>query len=624
MAANVATRLTEIWEDPPTLRGSLGTVDHKVVGKRYLATAFVFLLLGGAEAVLMRVQLARPELRLLSAEAYNQIFTMHGVTMIFWYASPILAGFGNYLVPLMLGTRDMALPRLNAFSYWAFLLSGIFLYVSPFLGGAPHGGWFAFTPFTGPEYSPGLNMEFYALALILLTVSTTAGAINFIVTVFRYRAPGMSIDRMPLFMWSTTTTSFVVVFSLPALTAALVFLEMDRLLGTHFYNPASGGDPLLWQHLFWIFGHPWVYIIFLPATGMISTIVPVFSRRPIVGYTYVALSTVLIGLIGFGVWVHHMFTTGLPQVSAGFFSAASMTIAIASTVQVFAWVGTVWTGRPVLTTSMLFALGFIFLFVIGGLSGVMTAIVPLDWQLHDSYFVVGHIHYVLIGGNVFPVFAALYYWLPKITGRMMNERLGRWNFWLMFVGFNVSFFTMHITGLLGMPRRIYTYLPGLGWSLPNLITSVAAGVFVLGVLVGVYSFFYSRRHGAAAGDDPWNADTLEWASSSPPPVYGVESIPTVASRHPLWDEHEEEADPAGTRVLANGREMLATSVLDANEEAVAKMPGETLTPLALATGMTAMLTGVLLMQPWVVALGAIASAATIAAWLWPRHAEAVP
>ena len=619
----VAERLSQVWEDPPGLYGELATVDHKKIGKRYLVTAMIFLVVGGIEALIMRWQLALPGMEALSPEAYNQFMSMHGTTMIFWYASPILAGFANYLVPMFIGARDMAYPRLNAFTYWTFLLSGVLLYISPFMGMAPRAGWFAFAPFTEPMFSAGRHMDFFSFALIFLTISTTAGAINFVATIFRLRAPGMSLDRWPLFLWSTTTTSWVIVFSLPALTVALVFLELDRLFDTHFYTPGGGGDPLLWQQLFWIFGHPWVYIIFLPATGMISMIVPTFSRRPLVGYVWVATATVLTGLVGFGVWVHHMFATGLPQISLSFFSAASMTIATFTVIQVFAWVGTIWTGRPVLKTPMLFALGFIFNLVIGGLSGVMTAVIPFDWQLHDTYFVVAHIHYVLIGANVFPVFAAFYYWLPKITGRMMNETLGKWNFWLMFVGMNIGFFTMHITGLLGMPRRVFTYGADSGWTAANLVTTGGAYLFAIGVIVGVFNFFWSRKRGEPAGPNPWNASTLEWSSSSPPPKYGVERIPTVTSRNPLWDDHDEEADPDDDRILDRGEETLATSTLDAVDGFVAKMPEHSLYPLITSLLLMGIFLALVFKALWVALAFAIATVLSIGGWMWPNKEELI-
>ena len=621
MGTAVVERLTEIWESPPSLYGSLATVDHKVVGKRYLVTAFVFLLLGGIEAAVLRAQLARPGQHLVSPEVYNQIFSLHGITMLFWYASPMLSGFGNYLVPLLIGARDMAFPRLNAFSYWTFVLSGVFLYASPFLGQAPDGGWFAYVPLTTSQYSPGLNIDFYALALIFLTISTTAGAINFIATILRLRAPGMTMSKMPLMLWSTLTTSIMIVLALPALTAACVMLELDRHYATHFFDPSLGGSPLLWQHLFWAFGHPWVYIVFLPATGMISMILPVFSRRPIVGYPYVAGATVAIGVLSFAVWAHHMFATGMSASAMTVFSVASMLIAIPSAVQVFAWLATLWKGKPVTTTAMLFALGFIVLFVMGGVTGVMVASIPFDQQVTDSYFVVAHLHYVLIGANVFPVFAAFYYWLPKITGRLLSERLGRWNFWLMFIGFNLAFFPMHIVGLHGMPRRIATYQPGLGWDAANLLSTVGAYLLAIGVLVGVVNVIRSLRRGAPAGANPWVADTLEWSIPSPPPVYAFERIPTVRTRHPLWDDHAEFADPDDARVLADGRETLATGTRDARGEWVAKMPDDTLVPLIAALTLGIVFVALLTKVLWVAAVALIATGVAAAAWLWPRASE---
>ena len=618
MSREVRERLTRLWERPHTLWGWFATVDHKEIGVRYLVTAFLFLVIGGVEAILIRLQLARPDAAVLTPEQYDQIFTMHGVTMIFWYASPILSGFANYLIPLFSGARDMAYPRLNAFTYWTFLASGLFLYASPCVGQAPHAGWFAYVPYTLKQYSPGLNMDFFALALLFLTISTTAGAINFVTTIMRLRAPGMAISRMPLFFYSTLTISVSIIFSLPPLTAALVFLELDRQWGTHFYDTTHGGSAMLWQQLFWFFGHPWVYIIFLPATGMISMLLPVFSRRPIVGYTWVAFATVLTGLVGFGVWVHHMFATGMTQMAMSVFSAASMTISIFSAVQVFAWVATLWQGRPVLTTPMLFAIGFLSVFVIGGLNGIVTAVIPFDWQLTDTYFVVSHLHYVLVGANVFPVFAAFYYWLPKITGRLMNERLGKWSFWIMFAGFNLTFFPMQILGLLGMPRRIYTYPAVTGWGSLNMLETVGTWILTLGILVSVWNFFRSRRVGLAAGPNPWNADSMEWETASPPPVYGSETIPVVVTRHPLWDDFDEEDDPDHDRALDEGRVTVVTSPLDGLPIAIAKMPEDTLMPFLMAVALTVMFAA-LLVKAMALALAAVvASLAVAAVWLWPE------
>jgi len=617
-------RLTLLWETPHSLWGWFATVDHKKIGIRYIVTAFLFLIAGGVEALVMRAQLTTSDLRILPPEAYNQFFSMHGITMIFWYASPILSGFGNYLIPQLMGARDMAFPRLNALTYWVFVLSGLFLYASLFLGQAPSGGWFAYVPYTTERYTPGYGMDFYALSLILFTVSLTAGAINFIVTIFTLRAPGMSVNRMPLVGYSTLTMSFLSVLANPALTVACVFLILDRRWGTHFFDVPLGGDPLLWQHLFWFFAHPWVYIIFLPATGMISMLLPVFARRPIVGYVYVALATVLTGVVGMGVWVHHMFATGMTQMAMSLFSAASMTIALFSTVQVFAWVATLYKGKPVMTTSLLFAVGFIAVFIIGGLNGVVTAVIPFDWQLHDTYFVVSHLHYVLIGANLFPVLAALYYWYPKMSGRLLDERMGRWSFWLMFAGFNVAFFPMQILGIEGMPRRIYTYPAGLGWERWNIIITIGAVVLGIGILITFYNALVSRTEGAAAGPNPWNADSLEWDVESPPPAYGVLHIPNVASRHPLWDSHDESEDPHEDRLLDHSRLTLATTWLSAHPRGLSQMPEDTLSPLVFALVLTAWFTAVLLKLVWI-ALG-ITVLTLLAAgwWLWPKPEKHVP
>ena len=619
--ATVEQRLMDIWATPKTVKGWFTTLDHKEIGKRYLATAFAFLILGGIEALIMRIQLARSDQSLLTPEAYNQLFTMHGMTMIFWYAAPILSGFANYLIPLMIGARDMAYPRLNAFSYWSFLLSGIFLYISAFMGQAPHGGWFAYVPYTTLRYSPTYGMDFYSLALIFLTISTTFGAINFIVTIFRLRAPGMTISRMPLFLYSTLTISFAVLMSLPALTAACVFLELDRRYGTHFFDSSRGGNPLMWQQLFWFFGHPWVYVIFLPATGMASMIIPVYSRRPIVGYPYVAMSTVLTGVVGFGVWLHHMFAVGMSQMAMSLFSAGSMTISIFSAVQVFCWLATVWKGRPVATAAMHFALGFVALLVIGGLNGIFTAIVPVDWQAHDTYFVVAHLHYVLIGANVFPVFAAFYHWLPKMTGRMLNEALGKVSFWVMFIGFNLGFFPMHIAGLGGMPRRIYTYPAGLGLDGLNMTATVGAFILGIGILISIINFFQSQRTGALAGKNPWNADSLEWETDSPPAPYGTVHIPTVCSRHPLWDDHDEEYDPNNERVLDEGRLTLSSSWLDAVPQSIMKMPEDTISPLLLALALMLLFVALVYQWMWIALAGLLATLAAGYYWVWPQSGK---
>ena len=610
----VAERLKSLWGTPKNVVAWLATVDHKKLGKRYIVTGFVFFFLGGIEALLLRVQLSRPENHFLPPEAFNQLFTMHGTTMLFLFLQPVLSGFSFFLTPLLIGARELAFPRLNAFSYYVFLLAGIFMYSSFLWGAAPDAGWFAYTPLSGPRFDAGVNIDFYALGLLFLGIATTAGAINVIVTVLKLRAPGMSISRMPLFLWSSMTMSFAVVFSMPALNAALVLLELERRWHFPFYNPRLGGSPLLWQHLFWVFGHPWVYILFLPATGMLSMIFPVFSRRPIVGHTWVALATVATGFVGFGVWVHHMFATGLPQLSMSFFSAASMTVSVPSAIQIFAWIATMWYGRAWFTTSLLFAIGFIVQFVIGGMSGVFSAAVPADWQVTDTYFVVAHIHYVFAGSSLFAVMAAIYYWFPKMYGRMLDERLGKLSFWTMFVGFNVAFFPMHILGFMGMPRRIYTFQAGLGFDTLNLVETVGAIAFALGLVVSLWNVVQSRAVGEPAPPNPWGANTLEWLAASPPEHYNFERLPIVASRDPLWD---------GGYTLGpsyhEGRLTVRTSVLDASLEKVIEMPEDDIWAVLLALGLLAIPVGILWRWYAVAIAGVIASLAMTARWLWPAH-----
>jgi cytochrome c oxidase subunit I len=617
----LAARLEQIWKSPPGLWGWLTTIDHKKIGRRYLVTSLLFLAAGGIEALVMRAQLLAPERRALSPEAYNQLFTMHGLTMIMWYAAPVLSGFSNFLVPLFIGSRDMAFPRLNAFSYWMFLTSGLLLYASVPLAQTPDAGWFSYVPLAAKRWSAGPNSDFYVTAMTALTISTTAGAVNFIVTIFKHRAPGMTPARMPLMLYSTGTMSFLAVLGLPALTAACVLLELDRQWGTHFFDARFGGDPLLWQHLFWFFGHPWVYIVFLPATGMISMIIPVYARRPIVGHPIVAGSTVLTGVVGMGVWVHHMFAVGMAQMSMSFFSAASMTISLFSTIQIFCWIATLWLGRPVRTTALLFALGFIATFVIGGLSGVITAIIPFDWQVHDTYFVVAHLHYVLIGANVFPVFGAIYHWWPKMTGKMLREGVGKTSFWTMFVGFNLGFFPMHLAGILGMRRRVYTYLPGDGLTAVNLLTSIGAYLLAAGVLITVFELARSLLRGAKALPNPWAGDTLEWATASPPASYGFVRIPTVASLNPLWDDHDEFADPRDERALDDGRQTLSTTAIDAVPEAITKGDAETILPLVLALTIVGTFSA-LIARSLNVSLALAAAVVLVSVgWLWPESRQ---
>ena len=615
-------RLQRAWETPSGLRGVLTTVDHKTIGVRYLVTAFAFLCLGGLEAAAMRAQLAWAGQHMLTAEQYNQLFSVHGVTMIFLFAAPILSGFSNYLWPLMLGSRDMAFPRLNALSYWLYLGAGIFIYSSLLIGQMPNAGWFDYVPYAERAFDPGRNIDFYALGLLLLGVSTTVGSVNFVVTLFKTRAPGMSLNRLPIIVWGTLTASFANLAAVPSLSVALIFLYLDRQFGTHFYDPTAGGHPLLWQHLFWMFGHPWVYVIVLPAMGIVSDALPTFCRRPLVGYTLVALATVATGILGFGVWLHHMFSTGIPPLGLAFFSGASMIITIPSAIGVFSWIATIWYGRPVYTTAFLFMAGFIVLFVIGGVSGVMTAAAPFDWQLTDTYFVVAHLHYVLVGINVFPVLAGLYYWFPKMTGRLLDERLGRWNFWLMFIGANVVFFPMHWLGMMGMPRRIYTYDAGLGWSVSNLVETIGAYVFAIGVLLFLINVWRSLRNGALAGNNPWDAGTLEWSVPSPPPPYNFAVIPTIASRHPLWEKHLPDegtgrSDLHTATVLEDGRETIGTTPLDAEPAVVMRMPEDTPWPFFLALSLTVLCYGLLLPSAALSALGVAGALVSTIGWLSP-------
>ncbi|MBV8784588.1 MAG: cbb3-type cytochrome c oxidase subunit I, partial [Gammaproteobacteria bacterium] len=549
-------------------------------------------------------------------------FSMHGITLIFLYASPILSGFSNYLWPLILGSRDMAFPRLNALSYWVYLAAGLFIYAGFLAGNGPNDGWFNYTPYALRDYNPGPNEDFYSLGMILLGISTTVGAANFIVTAFRTRAPGMALNRVPILVWGTLTANVANLLVVPSVSLAFFLLWCDRQFGTRFYDPAFGGHTLLWQHLFWIFGHPWVYAIVLPAMGMVSDGLPVFCRRPLVGYALVAASTVATMILGFGVWVHHMFATGLPGLGLSFFSGASILITVPSAVAVFAWIATIWYGRTVRTTAFWFFASTILLLVIGGVSGFMTASVPVDWQLTDTYFVVAHLHYVLIGINVFPVIGGVYFWFPKFTGRLLDERLGKWNFWTMFAGFNLAFLPMHLTGLYGMPRRVYTYAPDMGWTTLNMITSLGSVLFALGVLLLIVNVVRSLRVGATAGANPWDASTLEWSVSSPPPPYNFAVIPTVTSRHPLWEGRLSAPGPHSAlkegMLLEQRREALATTPVDAQPDMILEMPEDTAAPLVLALGLSVTCVGMLRTSGWLFGVGLAVCAVALLLWLWPR------
>ncbi|MDH4044634.1 MAG: cytochrome c oxidase subunit I, partial [Gemmatimonadota bacterium] len=541
---------TAVPTAPAGLWSWVTTTDHKRIGILYGVTAFFFFLVGGLEALVIRLQLGAPGNTLVSAEFYNQLFTMHGTTMVFLAIMPLSAAFFNFIIPLQIGARDVAFPRLNAFSYWVFLLGGLFMnasfFVGPLLGSdalsvAPNGGWFGYANLTSTQYSPGPNIDFWVLGLQILGIASLAAGFNFITTIINLRAPGMKLMRMPVFTWMSFVTQFLIVTAFPVITIGLVFLMFDRVFGTNFYRVSAGGDVLLWQHLFWLFGHPEVYILILPAMGIVSEVLPTFSRKPLFGYAVVVYSGVLIGVVGWGVWAHHMFSTGLGPIADSVFSASTMLIAVPTGVKIFNWIATMWGGRITFAAPMLFAIGFISLFVIGGLSGVMHSSPPADLQQTDTYFVVAHFHYVLFGGAIFGLFAGMYYWWPKIFGHTLREGLGKLHFWLMFIGMNLTFFPMHFSGLLGMPRRIYTYGPELGVDTFNLISTVGALLTGVALLVFLANVIASRR-GAAPGANPWNAPTLEWATDSPPPVYNFSVIPTVHAANPLWGK--DRMDPA--------------------------------------------------------------------------------
>jgi cytochrome c oxidase subunit I+III len=625
-ATTFVDKLDDVWRTPPGILGFLTAVNHRAVGARYIITGITFFLLAGLAAVAMRVQLAFPEAQIINPHLYNQLFTLHGTTMMFLFGVPIMEGIGIYFVPLMIGARDMAFPRLNAFGYFVYLISGVTLWFSLLLNDAPDGGWFNYVPLTDVRYSPGSGIDFYATMITFLEIAALVAAVEIVLTIFLQKAPGMSLNRMPLFVWAQAVMSFMIIFAMPPLMVASVELALDRTIGTHFFRPEGGGDPLLWQHLFWFFGHPEVYIIFVPALGIVAQIVSTFSRRPVIGYVPLAISFVAIGFFSFGLWVHHMYASGLPPLGLSFFTIASFVIAIPSGIQIFATLATMWYGKIVLQTPMLFVVGFIIIFVLGGISGVMIASVPFDWQVHDTYFIVAHFHYVLIGGMVFPLFGGIFYWFPKITGRMLDEKMGKWQFWIMFIGFNVTFFIMHLTGFLGMPRRVYTFLPGLGWELANLISTVGAFILAFSALLFIINVFKSLKSGAFAGDNPWNAGTLEWATTSPPPNYNFNVIPTVASRYPLWepmpddpaykvDLENMEMDRFG--LVAERRETLGTSILDGVPQQRIPLPGPTIVPFmaALAVGFTFI---GLIIDVIFVPIGALLFFVAVVAWHWPR------
>ena len=513
----------------------VSTVDHKAIGKLYMLAALLFFIVGGVEALLMRTQLAIANNHFLSPGVYDQIFTMHGVTMIFFVMMPALLGLTVYITPLMIGANEMAFPRLNAFSFWITFFGGLLLYFSFAAGGAPNAGWFNYAPLNENHYSNSPGIDYYVMGLLLAGIGSLTTAINIVVTILRLRVKGMTLKRLPLFVWMALVNGFLIIGALPSLNAALCMLLLDRLAEAHFFNTTAGGSALLWQHLFWLFGHPEVYILILPAFGIYSEVFQVFSQKKIYGYVFVASSTVAIALLAFGVWVHHMFAAGLGNTVNSFFAAASMLIGIPTGIKIFSWIGTMYGGRIRLTVSMMFAIAFLVEFTIGGLSGIGFSIVPIDWQLTDTYFVVAHLHYVFVGGSLFSVFSALFYWFPKITGKQLNEKLGKWFFWLFVVGFNLTFFLQHFLGLMGMARRVYTYQDIPYYTILNLLSSAGAYLMAAAVMLLLYNVYDTIRKATPVTTDPWNAFTLEWFTTSPPAEKNFEEVPVVGSRRPLWD-----------------------------------------------------------------------------------------
>ncbi len=595
-------------EEASGLWSWLTTVDHKRIGALYLYTSLTWFAVGGIEAVIMRMQLQQPNGRVVSAEVFNQLFTMHGTTMIFLVIMPLSAAFFNFLVPLQIGARDVAFPRLNAFSYWVYLFGSLFMNASWLVGQAPNGGWFGYAPLTTMPYSPNFNIDFWVLGLQILGVSSLAAAFNFITTIVNMRAPGMTLMRMPIFTWMAFIVQFLLILAFPVITIALVFLQFDRFFGTNFYATAAGADPLLWQHLFWIFGHPEVYILILPAFGLVSEVLPTMSRKPLFGYPVMVYSGIMIAFLGFGVWAHHMFAVGMGPIADTVFGVTTMLIAIPTGVKIFNWIFTMWGGNVRYTTATKFAISLVGLFTIGGISGVMHASPPADLQQTDSYFIVAHFHYVLVAGSMMGLLAGVYYYFPKITGRMLDETLGTWHFWLFFIGVNLTFFPMHFSGLMGMPRRIYQYDAGQGWDTYNLLSSIGAYIQAVAVIIFFYNVVRSRRSGLVAGNDPWGSPTLEWSIPSPPPDYNFASIPTVSSRYPLWDmtntvlsadaerpyDHHPALHPVGTVPKAGApvarRE---PSPPPSARQLGIVLPYPTIRPLLVALFMTLMFSGLL-------------------------------
>jgi cytochrome c oxidase subunit 1 len=613
------------WSRPAGIYGWITTTDHKEIGLRFIKTAILFFVLAGTLALMMRIQLAVPANHFLGPDTYNMFFTTHGTTMMFLFAVPEMQGMAIYVVPLMIGTRAVSFPRLLNYSYWCYFIAGAALWIGLFCNMGPDMGWFSYLPLSGPAFSPGHRMDLWSQMVSLMEVSSLSGAIAMITTIFKQRAPGMSLNRMPIFVWTMLITSWMIIFAMPSVMLCSTMMSMDRLphISTHFYNSAEGGDPLLWQHLFWFFGHPEVYIIFLPATAFVTTIVETFSRRPIFGYTALVLSATATAFIGFGVWVHHMFATPLPQLGEGLFTASSLMIVIPNAIQMYCWIATIWSGELRWSVPMLFVFGFIAVFIIGGMTGVILASVQLDLQVHDTMFVVAHLHYVLIGGAVFPLFGAFYYWFPKWTGRMLDNTLGVANFILLFIGFNMTFWPLHHLGLHGMTRRVYTYLPESGWGTLNFIATIGAFLIGTSVLLMLINMAKSLRTGAIAGPNPWGANTLEWATASPPPACNFDRIHTVRSREPLWKDPPD--TPVVTGLSLTKRQVLITTMIDAEIDHRDDLATESIVPLfmAMATGLFWLGGGIF--NPWYAVWGAATGTVVLYFWFWgARRSKSKP
>ena len=592
------------------------TVDHKKIGILYGATALVFFVIAGSEALLIRLQLWRPNGTVLTAAMYNQLFTMHGTTMVFLVGMPMAVAFGNYLLPLMIGARDVAFPRVNMLGYWVFLFGGIFLYSSFLLGGAPNGGWFGYTPLTSMPYATGFlpshGADFWAVGLIMLGIGSVTSAANFIVTVLNMRAPGMTLLRMPVFVWMIFIIAMLTIFALPPVTAALIQVYMDRNFHTNFFNAANGGDPLLYQHLFWLFGHPEVYILILPGMGIVSEVLPVFSRKPLFGARVVIFSGIAIGFVGWGVWVHHMYSTGLGPATTTGFGVATMEIAVPTGVKIFNWLGTVWGGAVRLKTAMLFSLGFIAMFTLGGLSGVMHSIVPSNGQQHDTYFVVAHFHYVLFGGLIFAFFSGFYYWWPKVFGHFLDEKMGKLNFWLLLIGFNLTFFPMHIVGLQGMPRRTYTYGDGYGWDTLNKLETIGGFIIALATLTFIVNVIVSRKRNVVAPADPWDGRTLEWSIPSPVPAYNFLEIPEVHAFDDFWHKKYTEDDEGRLVRLPSGGSDGGEHDGDGSN---IHLPSPSYWPMVFAAGLPIAGWGFVYKNWWLVGAGVLVLMFGLTAWL---------